>query len=446
MDFYFNSMDYLSCINNCIEFLRLSDFIKTQNLLFYSYLKTGYYQKGIEVFERYQLNESDIIDSIKITNDESLKNLFHIENIENEQIRKNIIDDAFFLKILNSFLLEKNVELEDLYTILIEGYKVLVNLDNICLIDTKKDIYVFGNTNARFLDTFGCIIKIDGNDFDFKNKFKLDLDKLYIFNGNIIGIGPNPIQNYIFLLLLKILYPQNIFLNCGNQEFYYDYSSCHLYDKIKKFFYYEDENMLLDYGYKPSDYNNKKFENKKLKTEFDANIKKLEEAFIKTFSVLPLATIINRSVYVGNSGLSKDFLSIDEILNIDRKSVEESNIEMLNILMSNQPSDKENLESDDFYDSDVTEMFLNGNKLKLIISVGHEFLHYGYKTFYDKKIITLSSAPIYTPHYDNDQFYLIFKEKGGKTELCEGLTYDKKGFSVFRKNDIQSLYRYRRPN
>ncbi|KCZ73739.1 hypothetical protein H311_05302, partial [Anncaliia algerae PRA109] len=82
------------------------------------------------------------------------------------------------------------------------------------------------------------------------------VDKI-IFNGDFVDRGYNSFENFIFIALLKIVFPDKIFINRGNHEFYEL--------NITMGFY-----MEVCYKYKE-------------------NASKIFSAFTQLFSVLPIA-------------------------------------------------------------------------------------------------------------------------------------------------------------
>ncbi|KAM0676175.1 Palmitoyl-protein thioesterase 1 [Gurleya vavrai] len=284
---------YQCCINYCLNVLYFEILAEATNMLCISNLKIGCLYEARYVHHRFELS---LIEKIpykcgEYDFDEEMKN-FNYGDVSNfDDSYDNLIGADFFESVLEKLLLSKRITLNYIYAILRTGYDLMANLDNISYIDTEKEIYIFGGIRGEFYNTFKILDKINDIDFNFYKSYILDTNKIFVFNGNYIGQGPYQIENYLFLLLLKILYPKNIFLNRGYSEFKSSSISNGFLDLINEiYFAYDKDKELIS-----------KFESK------------LFIAFNLTFSMHPISTIINRKIYVTNEGIPK---KINLLLNL----------------------------------------------------------------------------------------------------------------------------------
>ncbi|KAM0674141.1 hypothetical protein GVAV_002214 [Gurleya vavrai] len=252
---------------------------------------------------------------------------------------------------------KKQLDSTKLLSILKEGYKILSKQKNVSYIDSTNNVIVFGDTMGEFYKTCDTLLNIKGNSFDKEKGFVLDTSKFFVFNGNYLINGEHSIENYTFLLILKILYPKNIYLNRSEFECLNLRNKNGLFDKI-----------MIKYGI------TKKMEFKNI--SFNSNNCKIINillAFHLTFSVLPLATIIGKEALVINFGLPRENYSIDQIMLLDRKVVENNTEDkttfdlMFDCLVDSETFNAYNVTRPGiFWYKNTTENFFN-NKDKILI-------------------------------------------------------------------------------
>ncbi|KAM0675195.1 hypothetical protein GVAV_001539 [Gurleya vavrai] len=381
-------------------------------------------------YENTNITKIELLDKENDSVDNLIEISNYIKGFYDDEFEKFTIDHKFFLDVLTIFLRQKEtLDIKNLLLILKIGYKKLLELENVVYIDTLDNVYVFGDTHGQFFDTFGVLINIEGNGLSFKTGFKLDTNKIYIFNGDFVDRGKYSIENYTFLLLLKILYPKNIFLNRGNHEFIDLNIRYGFYKEIKQKYGIESEKIKSSQMYK--------------------NLNELQyilTAFNLTFSVLPLATIINRKVFVVHGGLPEENLTIDQIQKLDRKTFQYSINESFDGLMWSDPYNKNDKSKNInrgigfIFESNITERFLYENGLS-VIARSHQDVEGGVEKNHDEQVITVFSAPNYCGTKNNKAAYLIFKTNNeeGDFRVCEGLFYNFKQFNEWPKENLELL-------
>lgn len=229
------------------------------------------------------------------------------------------------------------------------------------LLNLEAPITVVGDIHGQ-LNTLKTIFKEGG-----------DVSKTrYLFIGDYVDRGPNSIETIVYLLSLKVKYPELIFLIRGNHEV---------------------REISKSYG---------------LRLECIQNYNSdLWETFSKVFDWLPIAAIISKKIFCIHGGLSPELTSVEQIKQFTRPfEIEEKGL--LTDLLWSDPSNGHkgwvaNRRGYSFsFGFDVVKQFLEKNQLKLIIR-GHQLVLDGYEfPFYPKKtIMTLFSAPKYCGKNEN---------------------------------------------
>jgi 3',5'-cyclic AMP phosphodiesterase CpdA len=82
---------------------------------------------------------------------------------------------------------------------------VLTNCDNVVNV-RGKDVMVVGDTHGQLDDVVRLM------------KENWEKGRIFVFNGDFVDRGSKQALNFLFLLLLKINFPDRVFLNRGNHE------------------------------------------------------------------------------------------------------------------------------------------------------------------------------------------------------------------------------------
>lgn len=215
---------------------------------------------------------------------------------------------------------------------------------------------ICGDTHGQFYDLCN-ILQIGG--------FPSERNP-YLFNGDFVDRGSFSFEVVFTLIAIKLSNPEALFMLRGNHE---------------------TKNMNKIYG----------FEGEVLH-KYDVSVYNL---FAEVFSWLPLAAVIENSVFVVHGGLStKDdgaFL-LDEIECIPRgKEPPETGL-MSDLLWSDPQHTVGRARSKRgvgfSFGPDISQNFLTTNNLSLIVR-SHEVKDEGYVVEHDGKCITIFSAPNY---------------------------------------------------
>lgn len=234
----------------------------------------------------------------------------------------------------------------------------LVELSNVDTKDVK--ISVCGDTHGQFYDVLNIF-----------NKFgKVGSTHTYLFNGDFVDRGSWSCEVALFYYCLKILYPQNIYLNRGNHET----------NNMNKIYGFEDE---CKYKYS----------------------QRIFDMFAQSFESLPLATMINNDYLVMHGGLPSDKGStLEDIKKIDRFNQPPREGLFMELLWSD-PQEANGLGPSQrglgfAFGPDITADYLNRNGLKKVFR-SHEVRMGGIKYEHNGKLVTVFSAPNYCDSQGN---------------------------------------------
>ncbi|XP_019866831.2 serine/threonine-protein phosphatase alpha-3 isoform [Aethina tumida] len=203
-------------------------------------------------------------------------------------------------------------------------------------------------------------------------------DENYLFLGDYVDRGKQSLETICLLLAYKIKYPENFFLLRGNHE-------CASINRIYGFY---DE----------------------CKRRYNI---KLWKTFTDCFNCLPIAAIVNSTIFCCHGGLSPSLDSMDQIRNIERPTdVPDSGL-LCDLLWSDPERNIKKLEDKDVlgwgvnergvsftFNEDVVIKFLNRHDLSLICRA-HQVVEDGYEFFAKRQLVTLFSAPNYCNEFDN---------------------------------------------
>lgn len=218
---------------------------------------------------------------------------------------------------------------------------------------------VVGDTHGQFYDVLNLFAKFG----------HVSPDHAYLFNGDFVDRGSWSCEVALYLYVLKILYPQSVFINRGNHE---------------------TNDMNKTYGFTD---------------ECEAKyLKKVFEAFAESFGALPLATLINGSYLVMHGGLfSDDTITLDDIRKVNRfpssglSQPPRDGIAMELLWTDPQPENGRSPSKRGLglqFGPDITERFCLANKIRKVLR-SHEVRMGGVEVEHNGRLITVFSAPNY---------------------------------------------------
>ena len=193
----------------------------------------------------------------------------------------------------------------------------------------------------------------------------------FIFVGDYVDRGLNSVEVFLVLLLLKIQYPQQIFMTRGNHESSMITKQYGFYDEILRKF---GTSVVWQY-------------------------------FIEVFNTIPLGGLINNKIYCLHGGLSPDNNKIDEIKKITRfGDVPRSGLSC--DMLWSDPEDRNGWAINPrgagySWGYDCSEEFLHVNNLKFIARA-HQLIMKGYNWCHNKQVLSIFSAPNYCYRCGNE--------------------------------------------
>ena len=187
----------------------------------------------------------------------------------------------------------------------------------------------------------------------------------YIFLGDFVDRGYNSVETFIFLLTLKVKYPNRITLLRGNHESRQITQAYGFYEECQR-----------KYG--------------------SVNVWRM---CTDIFDLFQLAAVIENKVFCVHGGLSPSVNTIDDIRGIDRKQEVPRDGPMSDILWSDPDNDVKSFGFSPrgagflFGEEDVKK-FNNVNNIELIARA-HQLIQEGYQFMFDDGLVTVWSAPNY---------------------------------------------------
>lgn len=246
-----------------------------------------------------------------------------------------------------------------------------------CELLTEKEVKVLCNTaktllikeeNIRHVHLPVTVCgDIHGQFHDLKELFKVgnELPEInYIFLGDYVDRGKYSIETFLLLLALKIRYPDQITLIRGNHE-------CRQITEVYGFY----DECVKKYG--------------------SINVWKY---CTDVFDYLTIGALIENSYFCIHGGLSPCFNKIDELRNIKRIQEIPKTGSLCDIMWSD-PSEKEGWDKSPrgagyLFGPDIVYKFCYVNKIQFIARA-HQLVMDGYKWWFNKKLVTIWSAPNY---------------------------------------------------
>lgn len=231
------------------------------------------------------------------------------------------------------------------------------------LLSIEAPVTVVGDIHGQLFDLYE-IFRISGEAPETK----------YLFMGDYVDRGLYSIEVILTLFILKILYPDRVYMLRGNHE---DGKICMTYG-----FYEEINTKLKDY---------------------DRSVPmSVWREMIDTFEFLPLAAIVSRSFFAVHAGLSPSLQSVDQIHTIPRfKEFPETLSCLFTDLLWSDPTPDSGYFERSIRGAGCTfgyqpaHKFLYDNDLCHILR-SHQVCLEGYQIMFNDCLSTVWSAPDYT--------------------------------------------------
>ncbi|EDO40084.1 predicted protein, partial [Nematostella vectensis] len=132
---------------------------------------------------------------------------------------------------------------------------------------------------------------------------------------------------------------------------------------------------------------------------------KLWKIFTDCFNCLPIAAIVEQTIFCMHGGLSPDLQGLDEIRNLERPMDVPDKGLVCDLLWSDPDEDITGWGDNDrgvswTFGGDVVREYLEKYGFSLVVRA-HQVVEDGYRFFEKRKLVTLFSAPNYCGEFDN---------------------------------------------
>ncbi|KER28085.1 phosphoprotein phosphatase 1 [Opisthorchis viverrini] len=233
----------------------------------------------------------------------------------------------------------------------------------------------------------------------------------FLFLGDYVDRGPQSVETLCLLFAFKIKYPRGFFMLRGNHE---------------------SELINRVYGFR-----------EELKERFGKS--KVHKHFVSVFNVMPVAAVIENSIFCCHGGLSPDLIPevhkpLDTLINQIQRPTEIPRQGLLCDLVWSDPADY--TQAGDLpvgwlpssrgcaynFGVDVINTFLDTYELDLVVRA-HQVVEDGYEFYYENRLITLFSAPNYCNQFQNSGGVFVVRKADEVFGTLEG------GFEVIRPDN-----------
>lgn len=231
----------------------------------------------------------------------------------------------------------------------------------------------------------------------------------YLFLGDYVDRGYYSVETITLLIVLKLRFPERVFLIRGNHE---------------------SRTITTNYGFYSEVLN---------KYNGSADV---WTYITDVFDYLPLGAIIDNKIFATHGGLSPSCQQLDQIRAIDRfKEIPHDGI-MADLVWSDPDPEITDFKLSPrgagyLFGSDVMAKFCHDNNLIQLIRA-HQLCNEGYVSYWKGKCLTVWSAPNYCYRCGNKASVLeIFESSVSKQDKIEGQRFNV--FDASPQNDIDTI-------
>ncbi|PIA16040.1 Serine/threonine-protein phosphatase-like protein [Coemansia reversa NRRL 1564] len=322
----------------------------------------------------------DSIDPSKFTVPEDYKG--PRMSLRKKLVEEEYVDLDFVKGITDWFRDQKTLPERYMYTILLQAENLLRSLPTLVDVAIPEGtvMTVCGDVHGQYYDVLN-IFKLNG----FPSR-----ELMYLFNGDFVDRGSFSLEVIMLFLSLKLLYPNEFFLNRGNHE---------------------SVSMNQLYGFEGE-----------IKSKYPVQAKRMFALFQETFEALPIAHLIQEKIFVVHGGLysrntaknstqpdGDGVVRLNELREMSRFHQPHHNALMCESLWSDPQTENGRAPSlrgtAIQYGPDVTKEFCDKNGLKMVIR-SHQQMYEGYEIGHNGQMITVFSAPNYCDAGTNKGAYI----------------------------------------
>lgn len=261
------------------------------------------------------------------------------------------------------------------------------------LLELTGDIVVVGDLHGHLKDLMQIL-----------SRFGLPPERKYLFLGDYVDRGEFCLETLLMLYLMKIVYPQNVFLIRGNHEFLSISSHCGFKDEV-----------IHTYG---SD--------------------KVFNVIEESFSQMPIAALVNDDTLCVHGGIGPRLKLLTQISSIPRP-ITELYGGIADYLLWSDPSEEiqtfraSSRGNGVEFGEEVLGKFLEENSLRMLVRA-HQSISTGVEYIFDAKLITVFSASNYCNQMMNPCGALILHSDHTEEPIVlESLPYTLRADALFKE-------------
>lgn len=245
------------------------------------------------------------------------------------------------------------------------------------VLSLASPLIVIGDLHGQLLDLFRIL-----------HAYPDVSETKFLFLGDLIDRGFFSTETVTLVFIMKILYPENVFVIRGNHEFSEIFTTCGFSTELRKI--YPNATALL-------------------------------ERYERAFSFMPLAATIDNKILCVHGGIGPHIHNIDSIRCEKRPSTAFTPGAMDDVLWSD-PDDRFTMYqpnkrgSGHCFGSEALTQFLQKNGLSMVIR-GHQCVSEGVQTKWKGQLVTVFSASNYTGVTNNKGGIYKVNGPGQKDEI-----------------------------
>ncbi|GAB5357360.1 hypothetical protein AAMO2058_000368000 [Amorphochlora amoebiformis] len=237
----------------------------------------------------------------------------------------------------------------------------------------------------------------------------------YIFLGDYVDRGANSVLVVTLLAALKVRYPDCITMLRGNHE-------C--------------RQISQAYGFRSEC-------NSKFQSLYENAGDDVWKFFTDMFDYLPIGALIDSTILAIHAGLSPAISKLDQIRVMERFSEISKSNALQDLMWSDPSTNIKGFALSDrgngyLFGEDVFYKFIAENKLEFVVR-SHQLCNDGFEILFDRKLLTVWSAPNYCYRFGNKASILtITSDHETKFEMFEASRQDSKHADFFKEREDES--------
>ena len=295
--------------------------------------------------------------------------------------------------ILNNIKEGKKIEENNLILLLKKLQEILFNENNI--LELTSPIIIVGDIHGQLPDLFQMFDTITPN--GIKNS-------KFLFLGDYVDRGKQSMDTFTYLATLKLKYSNKIFLLRGNHE-------CRQVNQAYGFY----SETIQKYGHSG-----------------------IWALCNEVFDLLPMAALIDNKVFSVHGGISPEANYLESIVLINRQDELPTTGVLCDLCWSDPDIDLINWKKNErgagwLFGANQVNEFCHLNNLNFITR-SHQLVQEGFQWYFDKKLITIWSAPNYMYRAGNKATIMKYNSE----KDFDLVFFDE--YPPSKRNELEDLY------